>query len=68
MRSKTEQVINDSEEAVYILAGTDGKVDLVSQSSVFPESLSQSSLEMKLLAAAGRPVITGENGSGRLNG
>jgi hypothetical protein len=68
VRSKTEQVINDSEEAVYILAGTDGKVDLVSQSSVFPESLSQSSLEMKLLAAAGRPVITGENGSSSSTG
>ena len=52
-----EQEINLDEEAVFILASKD-KVELVSQNSAFPESLSENSLEHRLLKASGRPLIS----------
>jgi hypothetical protein len=54
----TEQVINPDEEAVFILASKDGKIQLVSQSSVMPED---DALAQRLLEAGPHPRVTGHN-------
>lgn len=58
IRSKAEQEIKFDEDAVFLLADKNG-IELVSQSSVLPES---DRLAASLLAAAARPVVSNVTG------
>jgi hypothetical protein len=55
----TDQVIDPTETAVFILATKDGKIQLVSKESVLPED---DALAQSLLEGGARPVITGGTG------
>lgn len=68
-----DQVIDPSETAVFILATTDGKIQLVSKNSVLPED---DELAQRLLEASARPVLISdtspasetEKSNGKVNG